>query len=1385
MAVINKMKKIILLSLTILITGICYSQNQIFVSATGNNSTGNGSISNPYSTIKYAGDQAMPGDTIFVRAGTYQNSDFGDNDIWTGEPVARLSNINGTAGNYITFIPYQNEQVIIEFDGIYGFLIQNSSYIKIQNFIFDGVADNITQQQAEDAWGLYKDSNGAIHDLEDEMGINITDPSIIGTSIDQPNSSDNTIEKPIEYNGRALVANKSHHIELIGNTIRNVPSAAIRAQQSDYITITKNKVYDNTFWTTQGVGAITVSEATVRQSGDTFTGKKIIITENEVYQNENRLISWNPSKTFVHFEIDEGTGIFLTRNKDTYTQGEMLIANNLSYKNGASGIVCHHTNNVTIEHNTVFDNGTTNHGNPGGIGVNASDEVKIFSNISYSKSNKWALGILAEPVTNLNLDSNIVFNNSGTVNVIRSTSNNTLTTGFNEIDPLFIGSENRNFSLKLGSNAINPIDNNLTVTTNDFYGNSRDNSPDIGAIEYFSPFYVDPTNGDDNTADGSRELPYKNIDYAVEQAVNAKRNLIHIVEGVHYVESTQTITSKSERELIIEGEPNKEVKLLWNRLTGIIIRDANYSNPELDNFPTNITIQNLHFEGRADKLDHYTILAEHFWFQTDDFKNNIRGCATAINIFEGVDVKIDNNIFRNFWQKAVNIKDGRYVTVSNNIVSEVGLTSLTGGVGIAREQNYGSFDDDDDPNKFRWDIRNNLVFNVYQRIYSWVEKKGFYNMVIDEGKPIATNETPNHELGMKARIHNNLIAFTTVDAMVFKSTPNLTISNNSIYVDEDYADGFTDRDKTEARYADDFPNFVFRNNIAHTKDRSEDEKNRRVIAIGLNQAAFYSSNITVENNFAYGGDIRPNSEFNNGGEHLEDNGAAFLENPPFVDPVNGDFSLTAGVPSTAGAQLDELEFLFQKASSKNIKTKQLDWKYNHLKSVQTLIDNIPGLYDDVTANETIFTTIGVYDISDKEGVDRKSFYLIPSDDLITRENITDHKLNRPNLPQYNGYYEIILHPSYSQWYDTILENYTDNNGDEYAYIRNGESVIRQDFNMPSYGLTVFEIEDSTTYDITESNHNVKLDGDLLIKVDSNVTSGIFDLITSTANITSNQESLFNTINVEGFSGDYSLEIINTQSSKVLRLTLGQEEVDTTIPVITLTGDATVDIEVGSTYTDEGATASDNYDGDITSSIAIVNPVDTDVVGQYIVTYNVSDTNSNAAVEVTRTVNVVDTTIPVITLTGDATVDIEVGSTYTDEGATASDNYDGDITSSIAIVNPVDTDVVGQYIVTYNVSDTNSNAAVEVTRTVNVVDTKLTVDDNYEIKLSIFPNPTSTIWHIKTKMIINSILLYDISGSKVYHDTPNNKDVEINAEFLSSGFYFLVINKTESFKLIKK
>ena len=88
------------------------------------------------------------------------------------------------------------------------------------------------------------------------------------------------------------------------------------------------------------------------------------------------------------------------------------------------------------------------------------------------------------------------------------------------------------------------------------------------------------------------------------------------------------------------------------------------------------------------------------------------------------------------------------------------------------------------------------------------------------------------------------------------------------------------------------------------------------------------------------------------------------------------------------------------------------------------------------------------------------------------------------------------------------------------------------------------------------------------------------------------------------------------------------------------------------------------------------------------TYSVSDANGNAAVGMVRTVKVVDTTVPVITLSGDSTVTHESKETYVDGGARASDTLDGNLTGTVKGVGTVNTDAVGSYSVTYSVSDAN-------------------------------------------------------------------------------------------------
>ncbi|MED5309576.1 MAG: family 16 glycosylhydrolase, partial [Pseudomonadota bacterium] len=93
--------------------------------------------------------------------------------------------------------------------------------------------------------------------------------------------------------------------------------------------------------------------------------------------------------------------------------------------------------------------------------------------------------------------------------------------------------------------------------------------------------------------------------------------------------------------------------------------------------------------------------------------------------------------------------------------------------------------------------------------------------------------------------------------------------------------------------------------------------------------------------------------------------------------------------------------------------------------------------------------------------------------------------------------------------------------------------------------------------------------------------------------------------------------------------------------------------------------------------------------------------------VTRTVTVADTTPPVITLLGDATVEIDLNASYTDAGATAVDAVDGDhIDGDVELIKTgsVDTASEGTYTITYTATDSSDNSA-SVSRTVGVLGVK--------------------------------------------------------------------------------
>jgi len=154
--------------------------------------------------------------------------------------------------------------------------------------------------------------------------------------------------------------------------------------------------------------------------------------------------------------------------------------------------------------------------------------------------------------------------------------------------------------------------------------------------------------------------------------------------------------------------------------------------------------------------------------------------------------------------------------------------------------------------------------------------------------------------------------------------------------------------------------------------------------------------------------------------------------------------------------------------------------------------------------------------------------------------------------------------------------------------------------------------------------------------------------------------------------------------------------DTTPPVITISGDAYINHEQGTTYTDAGATATDNVDGDV--SVDVSGNVDKAVADTYTITYSASDQAGNSATA-TRTVVVLDTVAPTITLNGEANVTIELGTAYSDPGATSTDSVDGVL--DVSVSGTVETEI-GEYTLTYTATDAGGNSA-SVDRIVTVVE----------------------------------------------------------------------------------
>jgi len=150
--------------------------------------------------------------------------------------------------------------------------------------------------------------------------------------------------------------------------------------------------------------------------------------------------------------------------------------------------------------------------------------------------------------------------------------------------------------------------------------------------------------------------------------------------------------------------------------------------------------------------------------------------------------------------------------------------------------------------------------------------------------------------------------------------------------------------------------------------------------------------------------------------------------------------------------------------------------------------------------------------------------------------------------------------------------------------------------------------------------------------------------------------------------------------------------------IKLIGKKEITLEYGEEYKDELAKAF-YKNKDISKDIEVKSNFNKDKLGSYKITYSIAYKKQEK--EVIRKINVIDTTKPSIELNGKGEISLYVGATYNEENAKALDNYDGEITD-ITVNGNVDTSKVGEYTVTYSVSDSSGNEA-SIERKVKVIE----------------------------------------------------------------------------------
>ena len=511
-------KKSIVFVLLLFSVNLIYSQ-ELYVSQPLGSDSNSGSESSPFKTINKAISESIPGTTILVMDGLYQNNNYGtglNGTSLNNSPVVNF-NQSGVIGSPITLKNLNGHSPKIQFDGAGGIKFPNGvNNIIVEGFEIEGPSASITYEQA-------------IADREYKILVSEDD-------------DDNTSYNHNYFSGKGIWGYGPHNNIIIrNNLVYNTPGSGIRFNDSDYITIENNTVYNTTWWTSSASSAVVYAES-ISSEGDNGSDIKMIMRGNIIYNNWNRIpfyvtqlpdnngnVGGNYGTASQNYILD-GQGLYVTRSDPGYA-GIFLFENNICVNNGKNGINFDHSDSASAiyRNNTLYFNGVHNiiqmqeHGEllhvgnnkVAGIKANGVLNATVVNNIIVTRDNEYS-ALAFNDITGTRLAVNNIFQN-GTYAWPATVDNNLV-----NVDPLFVSAPTTvnglidisitDFSLTSNSPAINAGNPNHTPLT-DIIGNIRPTPPNAvssssfeGTTDQWTAFGASITPSADEFLSGSNSL---------------------------------------------------------------------------------------------------------------------------------------------------------------------------------------------------------------------------------------------------------------------------------------------------------------------------------------------------------------------------------------------------------------------------------------------------------------------------------------------------------------------------------------------------------------------------------------------------------------------------------------------------------------------------------------------------------------------------------------------------------------------------------------------------------------------------------------------------------------------------------------------------------------